>query len=46
MGIVPPYELVEAIVVGYPIGNPTENQISRQTHEIAWFEDGKKEILH
>ncbi len=38
------FEIVEAIVVGYPIGNPTENQISRQTHEIAWFEGGKKHI--
>jgi nitroreductase len=46
MGVVPPYEIVEAIVVGYPIGNPTQHHISRQTHEIAWWEDGKKQILH
>lgn len=45
IGAVPPYEIVEAIVVGYPIGNPTQNHVSRQTHEIAWFEDGQKKIL-
>jgi nitroreductase len=45
LGIEAPYELVEAITVGYPIGNPT-HLIARETHEIAWFEGGKKEILY
>lgn len=46
LGAVAPFEIVEAISVGYPIGNPALNHIPRQTHEIAWFEGGKKEILH
>ncbi len=45
LGAVAPYEIVEAIAVGYPIGNPTQNHISRQTHEITWFEGGKKQTL-
>lgn len=45
LGVMPPFEIAEAIVVGYPIGNPTQNHVSRQTHEIAWFEGGEKQIL-
>ncbi len=45
LGVEPPYELSEAITVGYPIGEPTR-LIARDTHEIAWFEGGKKEILY
>ena len=46
LGVAPPFELVEAISVGYPIGDPTLNHVARQTHEIAWWEGGKKEILY
>ena len=45
LGVEYPYEISEAITVGYPIGDPTR-LISRETHEIAWFEDGKKEIVY
>jgi nitroreductase len=45
LGIALPFELVEAISIGYPIGDPTLNQVSRQTHEITWWENGKKQIL-
>lgn len=45
LGIEEPFELVEAITVGYPIGDPTR-PIARDTHEIAWFEGGGKEILY
>lgn len=44
-GAVEPFEIAEAISVGYPIGNPMQNHIARQTHEIAWFEGGEKTIL-
>ena len=44
LGVEDPYEFSEAICMGYPIGNPT-HLIERETHEIAWFENGKKEIL-
>lgn len=33
---------VETIALGYPIVDPTQNYVPRQTHEIAWWEDGKK----
>ena len=46
LGIAPPFELSEAICVGYPIGNPTQQTISRQTHEIIWWEGGEKQILY
>jgi nitroreductase len=46
LGVAPPFEIVEAISVGYPIGDPTLNHVSRQTHEIVWWEDGKKETLY
>jgi nitroreductase len=46
LGAAPPFEIVEAISVGYPIGDPTLNHVSRQTHEIAWWEGGKKEIVY
>jgi nitroreductase len=45
LGVEPPYEITEAIAVGYPIGEPTR-LIARDTHEIAWFEGGKKDVLY
>ncbi|HVN85257.1 MAG TPA: nitroreductase family protein [Candidatus Binatia bacterium] len=45
LGVEPPYELSEAITVGYPVGEPTR-LVARDTHEIAWFEAGRKEILY
>ena len=45
LGIEAPYELAEAITVGYPIGDPT-HLIARETHEIAWFEGGDKQLLY
>jgi nitroreductase len=44
LGVEDPYEICEAICVGYPVGDPT-HLISRETHEIAWFEGGRREIL-
>ncbi len=46
LGIEEPFELAEAISVGYPIGNPTQQTISRQTHQITWWENGEKQILY
>ena len=45
LGVAPPFELAEAICVGYPIGNPTQQTVSRQTHQIVWWEDGERQIL-
>lgn len=45
LGVERPYEISEAICVGYPIGDPT-HLIERETHEIAWFENGRKEIVY
>lgn len=45
LGVEEPYEISEAITVGYPVGDPTR-PIARDTHEIAWFEGGAKQILY
>ena len=45
LGVESPFEITEGITVGYPIGEPTR-PIARDTHEIAWFENGKKEIFY
>jgi nitroreductase len=45
LGVEPPFEIVEAISLGYPLGDPTLNHVSRQTHQIIWWEDGKKQVL-
>jgi nitroreductase len=44
-GAVDPFELSEAICVGYPVGDTT-HLIPRETHEIAWFEGGKRETIY
>ena len=46
LGVEPPFEIAEALSVGYPIGNPTQQPVARQTHQIIWWEDGAKQILH
>ena len=46
LGIEPPYEIAEAICVGYPMDRPGRNHIARQTHEIRWWEDGRMQILY
>ena len=45
LGVEAPYEIGEAITVGYPVGDP-RRLIARETHEIAWFENGKKDIRY
>jgi len=32
--------------VGYPLGKPMRNTVSRETHETVWLEDGKKELIY
>ncbi len=44
LGIQYPYELIEGISIGYPIGNPN-GIIERETHEIDWYEHGKKKTV-
>ncbi len=46
LGVEDPYQIIEAISVGYSLGKPTLNTVSRETHETAWFEDGKKELVY
>jgi nitroreductase len=45
LGVEPPYEVAEAIAVGYPVGD-TSHMIPRETHEIVWFEGGTKQVLY
>lgn len=46
LGIEEPYKLVEAITVGYPLGDPHLNMINRETHRISWFEDGQERTIY
>lgn len=46
LGVAHPYKMIEAIVVGYPLGNPTRNFVSRETHEISWFENGIRHTVY
>ncbi len=46
LGVEEPYQLIEAISVGYSLGKPTLNTVSRETHETVWFEDGKKDVIY
>jgi nitroreductase len=45
LGIEEPYELEEAIAVGFPVGDTT-NMIPRETHEVAWFEGGQRQVFY
>ncbi len=45
LGVGEPYEISEAITVGYP-GGDTTHLIERETHEIAWFENGDEKIVY
>ena len=40
-----PWEIVEAITLGWPVGDPTR-LIARETHEIAWFEHGRRDVRY
>lgn len=40
-----PYELVEGIALGYARGNPNK-MVERETHEIAWYENGRRTITY
>lgn len=46
LGVTDRFELVEAICVGYKVGDPTQHMIERPTHEIVWFEDGQRRVLY
>jgi nitroreductase len=46
LGVEDPYQIIEAISVGYSLGKPTRNTVSRETHETVWLEDGKKDLVH
>ncbi len=45
LGVEPPFEITEAITVGYPIGEPTR-LIARDTHEIGWLEGGTRDVRY
>lgn len=45
LGVEAPYEIVETIAVGYPVGDTT-HLVPRETHETAWFENGQKRVVY
>ena len=40
-----PYELSEAVIVGYPVGEPV-GFCARDTHAIDWYEDGLVKTIY
>ena len=46
LGVEEPYALVEAIAIGYEVGNAQSNFVQRETHATTWFEDGNKRIMY
>ncbi|MDD3717299.1 MAG: nitroreductase [Actinomycetota bacterium] len=44
LGVGWPYELIEGIALGYPVGNP-DGMIERELQEIEWWEDGRKRTV-
>lgn len=45
LGVQYPYQLCEAITIGYPVGEP-DGFVERETHAIYWHEDGCEKILY
>jgi len=45
LGVEEPYDLVEAISIGYPVGYPSQQHISRETQDIDWWENGEKKVI-
>lgn len=46
LGVEEPYALVEAIAIGYEVGNAQSNYVQRETHATTWFEGGKKRTMY
>jgi nitroreductase len=46
LGVEEPYALIEAIAVGYEVGNAQSNFVQRETHATTWFEGGKKRTMY
>lgn len=46
LGLDERFQISEAICVGYPVGKPWQKLIERATHEIQWFEDGRKTVVY
>lgn len=44
LGIEYPYEISEAIAVGYPVGHP-DGIVPREIHKIGWIEGGTKRFV-
>ena len=46
LGVDEPYRLIEAITVGYEVGNAQGNFVHRETHKTTWFEGGEKRYIY
>ena len=46
LGVEEPYVLMEAIALGYEVGNAQSNFVQRETHATTWFEGGDKRIMY
>ncbi len=43
-GIKYPYKFVTSLAVGWPVGEP-DGYVNRDTHEVAWYENGVKKRI-
>lgn len=39
-----PWDLVEGICIGYPVGNPN-GMVERETHDVDWYEHGQVKTI-
>lgn len=46
LGVEEPYRLIEAITIGYEVGNAQSNFVHRETHKTTWFEGGEERIIY
>ncbi len=44
LGATWPYRFIEAISLGYPVGEP-DGMVARELHEIDWWENGRKRTV-
>ncbi|MBI5589946.1 MAG: nitroreductase family protein [Deltaproteobacteria bacterium] len=45
LGIQYPYKFTTSLAIGWPVGEP-DAMISRPTHEVDWYENGIKTVVH
>jgi nitroreductase len=45
LGITYPYKFITSLAIGWPVGEP-DGIIARPTHDVDWYENGIKTVVH